>query len=64
MNTPGMVWRPLLLLLLPLLVAAVPAHAAWLSRAVDGIMGTRIFVELWSEDDEASWTRCGTSMRP
>lgn len=30
---------------------AAPAHAAWLSRAVDGIMGTRIFVELWAEDD-------------
>jgi len=30
---------------------AAPVHAAWLSRAVDGIMGTRIFVELWAEDD-------------
>ncbi|HEY2418674.1 MAG TPA: FAD:protein FMN transferase [Steroidobacteraceae bacterium] len=29
---------------------ATPAHAAWVSRGVDGIMGTRIFVELWAED--------------
>jgi thiamine biosynthesis lipoprotein len=36
---------------------AAPVHAAWLSRAVDGIMGTRIFVELWSEDDEQSKQR-------
>jgi FAD:protein FMN transferase len=55
MNRLGKAWRPLVLL--PLLLAAVPAHAAWLSRAVDGIMGTRIFVELWSEDDEASRQR-------
>src|SRR5579863_10383889 len=31
---------------------APPAHAAWLSRGVDGIMGTRIFVELWAEDKD------------
>src|SRR5579863_2832536 len=31
---------------------APPAHAAWLSRGVDGIMGTRIFVELWAEDTD------------
>jgi FAD:protein FMN transferase len=36
---------------------AAPAHAAWLSRGVDGIMGTRIFVELWSEDDADSRQR-------
>jgi FAD:protein FMN transferase len=36
---------------------AGPAHAAWLSHAVDGIMGTRIFVELWSEDDADSRQR-------
>jgi thiamine biosynthesis lipoprotein len=28
----------------------VPAHGQWVSRTVDGIMGTRIFVELWAED--------------
>jgi len=39
-----------LLALLPALLAAQPAHAAWVSRRVDGIMGTRIFVELWADD--------------
>jgi thiamine biosynthesis lipoprotein len=37
------------------LVAALtcaPVQAKWLSRTVDGIMGTRIFVEIWSEDDK------------
>jgi FAD:protein FMN transferase len=29
-----------------------PAQAAWVSRAVDGIMGTHIYVELWAEDDD------------
>lgn len=33
-----------------LLLVARPAHAEWLSRTVDGIMGTRIFVELWADD--------------
>ncbi len=27
-----------------------PAHAEWVSRVTDGIMGTRITVELWTED--------------
>src|ERR1700727_3418099 len=31
-------------------VAAVPAHAEWVTRITDGIMGTRITVELWSEE--------------
>jgi len=42
------------------LVAAVlaaattlPAHAEWLKRVDDGIMGTRIIVELWSEQPAA-----------
>lgn len=30
--------------------AAFPAHAEWITRVTDGIMGTRITVELWSED--------------
>jgi len=30
-------------------LATTPAQAEWLSRSVDGIMGTRIFVELWAE---------------
>jgi thiamine biosynthesis lipoprotein len=37
-------------LLTALLCLAVPAHAEWLRRVTDGIMGTRITVELWSED--------------
>ena len=38
----------LFLLLLPFCVA----HAEWLDRVEDGIMGTRIVVELWSDDRE------------
>ena len=30
--------------------AASPAHAEWVRRVTDGIMGTRITVELWAED--------------
>jgi thiamine biosynthesis lipoprotein len=33
-----------------LLSLAIPAHAEWVRRVTDGIMGTRITVELWSED--------------
>jgi FAD:protein FMN transferase len=33
-----------------ILAAALPAHAEWVRRVTDGIMGTRITVELWSED--------------
>jgi thiamine biosynthesis lipoprotein len=33
-----------------LLCLAVPAHAEWVRRVTDGIMGTRITVELWSDD--------------
>src|ERR1700675_3370708 len=32
------------------LAGAAPAHAEWVNRVTDGIMGTRITVELWSED--------------
>ena len=32
-------------------LAAGPAQARWLNRTVDGIMGTRIYVEIWSDDD-------------
>jgi thiamine biosynthesis lipoprotein len=39
-------------LLLPWLLAAAPVQAAWLSRGVDGIMGTRIYVELWAGDND------------
>ena len=33
------------------LMAAHPAQAEWVRRITDGIMGTRITVELWSEDN-------------
>jgi thiamine biosynthesis lipoprotein len=29
---------------------AVPAHAEWVQRVTDGIMGTRITVEIWADD--------------
>jgi len=29
---------------------SLPAHAEWLERTVDGIMGTRIMVQLWADD--------------
>jgi len=33
-------------------IAAVPAaHAEWVTRVTDGIMGTRITVELWADDE-------------
>jgi thiamine biosynthesis lipoprotein len=35
-----------------LLCAAAPAHADWVRRVTDGIMGTRITVELWAEDKD------------
>jgi len=31
--------------------ADAPAQGKWVSRQVDGIMGTRIYVEVWAEDD-------------
>ena len=38
------------LCLLGATAVAVPVHAEWVNRITDGIMGTRITVELWSED--------------
>lgn len=38
------------LLLLALTLLAPLAHAEWMERVEDGIMGTRIVVELWAED--------------
>src|SRR6202453_3542180 len=38
------------------LCLAAPAQAEWVRRVTDGIMGTRIIVELWS-DDEAKANR-------
>ncbi|MBS0397084.1 MAG: FAD:protein FMN transferase [Proteobacteria bacterium] len=37
-------------LLASTLLAMTPAHAEWVKRVTDGIMGTRIVVELWSTD--------------
>lgn len=37
-------------LLLLLVCAALPAHAEWIRRVTDGIMGTRITVELWAQN--------------
>ena len=31
---------------------ALPARAEWVRRVTDGIMGTRITVELWAEDKD------------
>jgi thiamine biosynthesis lipoprotein len=31
---------------------AIPAHAEWVQRVTDGIMGTRITVELWADDKD------------
>ena len=39
------------LLLASLLVAGAAARADWVTRVTDGIMGTRVTVELWSDDD-------------
>ena len=33
-----------------LLLAPLPLRAEWLERVEDGIMGTRIAVELWADD--------------
>jgi thiamine biosynthesis lipoprotein len=33
-----------------LLLCALPARAEWIQRITDGIMGTRITVELWADD--------------
>ncbi|MGC1387975.1 MAG: FAD:protein FMN transferase [Steroidobacteraceae bacterium] len=38
------------LCLCALVCAVAPAHAEWVRRVTDGIMGTRITVELWAED--------------
>ncbi|HLN49598.1 MAG TPA: hypothetical protein VK251_08795, partial [Steroidobacteraceae bacterium] len=38
------------LCLFALVCGSAPAHAEWVRRITDGIMGTRITVELWAED--------------
>jgi thiamine biosynthesis lipoprotein len=46
------IYFPRIAPLLLLLCTALPAHADWVRRVTDGIMGTRITVELWSDDKE------------
>ena len=41
------------LAMVALIFMALPAHAEWVKRSVDGIMGTRISVELWADDPAA-----------
>jgi thiamine biosynthesis lipoprotein len=43
-------WSSAASVLALLLCAASPAQADWVKRVTDGIMGTRITVELWAED--------------
>lgn len=42
--------KQLLSMVLALFVLAQPARAEWMERVEDGIMGTRIVVELWATD--------------
>lgn len=42
--------KRLLAALFSLMCLSLPAHAEWLNRVEDGIMGTRIVVELWADD--------------
>jgi len=46
MKLPGRI-----LCVVSLACLTLPAHAEWVRRITDGIMGTRITVELWSEDN-------------
>jgi thiamine biosynthesis lipoprotein len=38
-------------LLVAMALASPAAQAKWVNRTVDGIMGTRIYVELWADDE-------------
>ncbi len=44
-------WLYALSFVIAAVLASAPAQARWVNRTVDGIMGTRIYVELWSDDD-------------
>ena len=44
--------RARVLILTLLACVASPAHAEWVRRVTDGVMGTRITVELWSQDKD------------
>jgi thiamine biosynthesis lipoprotein len=45
--------RPTTLLMMAALCVALPARAEWVERVTDGIMGTRITVELWADNAKA-----------
>jgi FAD:protein FMN transferase len=46
-------WVLLLALAVMPVAHAAPAQAGqWMSRTIDGIMGTRVFVELWADDPQ------------
>ena len=47
--SPKLLWLMVFFALSAL--ATSPAQARWLNRTVDGIMGTRIYVEIWSDDE-------------
>lgn len=49
-GSPRQSLLPCLALAVALLGALQPAQAEWIEHVEDGIMGTRIVVELWSED--------------
>ena len=42
-----------ILIILFAALSAASARAEWLEHVEDGIMGTRIVVELWSDDEAA-----------
>lgn len=44
--------RARVLILTLLACVASPAHAEWVRRVTDGVMGTRITVQLWSQDKD------------
>lgn len=51
-NNHHRVWPACLMLMLGFALAPAAHAGQWMSRTVDGIMGTRVFVELWAEDPQ------------
>ncbi len=49
-STQKCIRMPRGLLLMLVMLSAAPAHAEWFDRVEDGIMGTRIAVELWADE--------------
>ena len=54
--------RPIASLAVLALTAAMPAHAEWVNRITDGIMGTRITVEVWADDAPGAHDKAGQSI--